>query len=312
VPNRVISRVGNFGPPMEEWARNGAPEVLRLERGPDQAALIGARDVYPYSGGGDWVCAGEKHWLFAGTGMKNGDGIPGLAESLLERGRFDPQDIVGRYLRWWREGAFDTGPVSGRALELMASGMSPSEASTQVHREFGGRTAGCNPAHRSPPLAMLAPLADADLAGCAVTEARLTHHDPLAGDVAAAVTALCRCLVRGFAWESAVQRPAEGRQAQTSEALFSGQEGPGTSGGFAPEVLRAAVYFVGSSSSFPEALGRSLAFAGPANYGPVLVGAVGGARWGSAALPRQALAHVDILPRVETSARGLAAGWATG
>jgi hypothetical protein len=27
-----------------------------------------------------------------------------LAESLLELGRVDPQDIVGRHLRWWREG----------------------------------------------------------------------------------------------------------------------------------------------------------------------------------------------------------------
>jgi hypothetical protein len=78
VANRVISRVGNFGPPMEEWARNGAPEVLKLKRGPDQAALIGARDVYPYSGGGDWICRQEKHWLFAGTEMRNGDSIPGL------------------------------------------------------------------------------------------------------------------------------------------------------------------------------------------------------------------------------------------
>jgi hypothetical protein len=78
VPNRVISRVGNFGPRMEEWAKNGAPEVLKLKQGPDQAALIGARDVYPYSGGGDWVCRREKHWLFTGTGMKDGDGIPGL------------------------------------------------------------------------------------------------------------------------------------------------------------------------------------------------------------------------------------------
>jgi ADP-ribosylglycohydrolase len=111
-----------------------------------------------------------------------------LAESLLALGRFDPADIVGRYLRWWREGAFDTGPVSGRALERMAAGVSPSEAPAQVHREFGGRTAGCNPAHRSPPLAMLAALADDDLPGCAVTGARLRHHDPLAGDVAAAVT----------------------------------------------------------------------------------------------------------------------------
>jgi hypothetical protein len=27
-----------------------------------------------------------------------------LAESLLELGRFDPTDILGRYLCWWREG----------------------------------------------------------------------------------------------------------------------------------------------------------------------------------------------------------------
>ena len=111
-----------------------------------------------------------------------------LGESLLEVGQVDPQDIMGRYLRWWREGAFDTGPVSGRALELLAAGMSASEASAQVHREFAGRTAGCNPAHRSSPLAMLASLADDDLPGCAITEARLTHHDPLAGEVAAAAT----------------------------------------------------------------------------------------------------------------------------
>jgi hypothetical protein len=62
--------------------------------------------------------------------------------------------------------------VSGRALERTAAGVSPSEASAQVRREFGGRAAGCNPAHRSPPLVMLAALADDDLFGCAVTEAR--------------------------------------------------------------------------------------------------------------------------------------------
>ena len=66
-----------------------------------------------------------------------------LGESLLELGRFDPQDIVGRYLRWWwRAGAFDTGPVSVRALELLAAGMPASEASAQVRREFGGNTVG--------------------------------------------------------------------------------------------------------------------------------------------------------------------------
>jgi ADP-ribosylglycohydrolase len=92
--------------------------------------------------------------------------------------------------------------------------------------------------------------------------------------------------------------------------MFPVRDGSGTSGGFAPEVLRAAVYFVGSSSSSSEALGRSVVFAGPANYCPVLVGAIGGARWGRSAIPAPALAHVDILRRVDACAHGLAAGWA--
>jgi hypothetical protein len=29
-------------------------------------------------GGADWICSIPEHWLFEGTGMKTGDGIPGL------------------------------------------------------------------------------------------------------------------------------------------------------------------------------------------------------------------------------------------
>ncbi len=240
------------------------------------------------------------------VGLAAGDRIGGpirmavrLAESLVETGRFDAADVLGRYLRWWREGAFDTGPVSGRALELMASGLPAPEATAQVHREFGGMT-GCNPAHRSPPLAMLAAVADEDLAGCAMAEARLTHHDPLAGEVAAAVNKLCRALIRGASWDLALR--------QCGESAV--QKEPGNDGGYAPDVLRAALFFVGTSACFTEALDRSLAFAGPSNYCPVLAGAVAGARWGASAIP-PSLGHVGILPRVRATADALAAAWAT-
>jgi hypothetical protein len=57
----------------------GFPELRLLkENGPNEATLIGARSTFPVTGGADWICALEKHWLFAGTGMRNGDGIPGL------------------------------------------------------------------------------------------------------------------------------------------------------------------------------------------------------------------------------------------
>jgi ADP-ribosylglycohydrolase len=241
------------------------------------------------------------------VGLAAGDRIGGpirmalrLAESLVETGRFDAADVLGRYLAWWRQGAFDTGPVSARTLALVAAGMPVEEATAQVHRESGGMTAGCNPAHRSPPLAMLAAVADDDLAGCALAEARLTHHDPLSGEVAAAATGLCRALVRGDGWGVAMRQVGG----------FASPEGPGSNGGFAPDVLRAALRFVGTSARFAEALDRSLAFAGPSNYCPVLVGAVAGARWGASAVPPPALAHDEILPRVRAVADALAAGWA--
>ena len=132
-----------------------------------------------------------------------------------------------------------------------------------------------------------------------MAEAHLTHHDPVAGEVAAAANKLCRALIRGAAWQDAVQEAGS----------FAGQEGPGNNGGYAPDVLRAAQHFVGTSACFTEALDRSLAFAGPSNYCPVLVGAVAGARWGASAVPPPALAHVEILPRVRAAADALAAIW---
>jgi ADP-ribosylglycohydrolase len=177
--------------------------------------------------------------------------------------------------------------------------MLPEEAVLQVHQEFGGKTAGCNPAHRSPPLAMSAAIAYEELADCAMTEARLTHHDPLAGEVAGTVNKLCRSLIRGADWDLALRESGNS----------TGQGGPGNNGGYAPDVLRAAAYFIDTSATFAGALERSLSFAGPANYCPVLVGGIGGARWGASAVPQRSLAHVDILPRVRATAEALAADW---
>lgn len=57
----------------------GFPELKKLmHNGPSEATLIGARSTFPITGALDWTCADEKHWLFERTGMKNGDGIPGL------------------------------------------------------------------------------------------------------------------------------------------------------------------------------------------------------------------------------------------
>ena len=93
VPHRVISRIGQYGPIQEAAVKGGFPELSDLKHnGPNEATLIGARSTFPVTGGADWICANEKHWIFARTGMKNGDGVPGLVGWEWHG---DPADVAG-------------------------------------------------------------------------------------------------------------------------------------------------------------------------------------------------------------------------
>ena len=74
-PHRALSRIGKFGeddPDIDRFAGKWKAH------GPDPATLMGARSTFPYNGTADWTCTREDHWLFEGTGMRNGDSIPGL------------------------------------------------------------------------------------------------------------------------------------------------------------------------------------------------------------------------------------------
>jgi hypothetical protein len=74
--HRAFERIGVFGPP------GGTRDFVAMSSLPHERPyaneLIGAHSTGPVTGGADWACAKPDHWLFEGTGMKHGDGIPGL------------------------------------------------------------------------------------------------------------------------------------------------------------------------------------------------------------------------------------------
>lgn len=77
-PNRIIFRGGPYGGETR-YALNREKEHGPFpEHGPDEGLLMGARNVEPVNGGGDWTILKPEHWIFEGTGVKKGDRIPGL------------------------------------------------------------------------------------------------------------------------------------------------------------------------------------------------------------------------------------------
>jgi ADP-ribosyl-[dinitrogen reductase] hydrolase len=250
-----------------------------------------------------------------------------LAESLVARQRFEPEDVLERYLQWWRAGGFDTGPIAAAVFGLVEQGMRPQQAVRLVDQMTRGRTAGVGAAHRIAPLGALQTVPTPQVLEAARREARLTHAHPLAGWVSAAVALLVRRLVEGADLEAALsaaaadlQRAAlaegDGQAECVVEILQAGAAGAlpverARPGGYAPETLAAALGFLTRHQGFEAALGDSIAFAGGANYAPVLVGTLAGARQGAAGIPEHWLAHEREMARAfsDLMRRSGPAGW---
>lgn len=77
-PNRIIFRGGPYGADNDYAVNRERDHGPFPHRGPDEGLLMGARNVEPVNGGGDWIIVKPEHWMFEGTGVKRGDRIPGL------------------------------------------------------------------------------------------------------------------------------------------------------------------------------------------------------------------------------------------
>ncbi len=77
-PNRIMFRGGPYGADNEYAVNREKDHGPFPHRGPDEGLLMGVRNIEPVNGGGDWIITKADHWIFEGTGIKNGDAIPGL------------------------------------------------------------------------------------------------------------------------------------------------------------------------------------------------------------------------------------------
>ncbi len=79
IPFRSFGRVDYFGPRDEGMMKRFPSMAAFPHQSPAEALLLGARsNVPPCTGGADFICALPQHWIYQGTGMKEGQRIPGL------------------------------------------------------------------------------------------------------------------------------------------------------------------------------------------------------------------------------------------
>jgi len=102
VPNRILTRDAPYAGLSRQTKFDDLKRFVDHTTGPDEGLLMGAINVIPVNGGGDWVCTKPEHWMFEGTGMKQGDAVPGLIgwEYHGDPAKIDGLEVVANGTAW--------------------------------------------------------------------------------------------------------------------------------------------------------------------------------------------------------------------
>ena len=201
------------------------------------------------------------------NGIKMGDQIGGpynlakiFSNSLKINNNFNENDLRKKYLNWWKEGAFDTGPTYASVFNKIEKGMDPKVAVKKVHEEFGFSTAGCGPAHRATPLAGMFNIPTDQLIILARKEAKITHYDIDAGNGSAIVIMLCRYLLEGKSFYDAENLVSNDKDLKDSWLKL--QKAELKLDGYIYNVIFSALHFIKENKTLADAI----KFSGKANY----------------------------------------------
>lgn len=224
-----------------------------------------------------------------------------LAESLAERGGFDPVDQLDRYVRWWRDGylsatgrCFDIGATVATALDRFERTREPFCGSTDPASAGNGslmRLAPVALACRSDPFIAVARAADSS---------RTTHGAREAVDACRYFAGLLVGALGGASKTDLLDAPfapARGvfdaeplapRIAEIAAGSFRRRNPPQIRGtGYVVHCLEAALWAFDRSGSFREAVLLAANLGDDADTTAAVAGQLAGAFYGEAGIPRE-------------------------
>lgn len=220
-----------------------------------------------------------------------------LAESLVERGAFDCDDVARRYVAWLKSDPKDVGNITKLALRAWEKGVTHPAAAMGAHRQLGGKSAGNGTVMRCAPIALRYAYDERRLIDASRDDALITHFDSEAWTGSVALGLLIYHLLRDEPLAQAIHLSAakirrEPRAARSVAELIE-HVSPSTRGdalptsGYVIDTLRIAIWALLAHDSFEAAVLAAINLGGDADTQGAVVGALAGARWGYDAIPQE-------------------------
>ena len=224
-----------------------------------------------------------------------------LATTIAELGAYDPDDALRRYVAWYRTDPPAMSDDMRSVLGSIARGEDSYRATSSFHLG-GGVSSGNGALVRATPLAVAYAGHDESLRDNTLTDAALTHFDPLAGKVALLHNQAVAWLLTGGPQLLYDQLKNPERLDDRIEDVVI----PALNGvrGFAesltasePESALAALavglVVVFNADSFEQGLAWAVGLGGDAAANGAVAGALLGARLGAAGIPPERLAALE-------------------
>ncbi len=214
-----------------------------------------------------------------------------IAESLLQGKGFQSSDLAQRFQTWART-AKDVG-IQTRAVVNMAGYIrDPEGCSSQYHAAHPDSSAGNGAVMRCAPVALFCLDSIDRLVQLSRATARVTHHDSKAQSSCVILNAwiqaaICRGIrdgrVEAIALLSETERPAWHRL----EQIEAYKEDDIKSSGYTVDTLEAAIWSFLTTASYEEAVVRAANLGDDADTVAAVCGALAGAYYGYAAIPKR-------------------------
>jgi ADP-ribosyl-[dinitrogen reductase] hydrolase len=208
-----------------------------------------------------------------------------VAASLFECRRFDPEDLMARFVAVYRDNPQWFGPTSSAVFDLVGSGVPPRSAAAVAHSRLGASRSNGSVMRGFPVGVFFAP---ASVEEMSIACSRLTHYDMAAAHCSVwlntMTSAMCRGSTRAEAYRTAAARC---RNDEVFTLLSDYKNYPADPSLDALLCAHAALSCFMASDSFEEALVTAINLGGDADTVGACCGALAGACWGMDAIPKR-------------------------